>query len=421
MPITRAIAGPLGSANARKASLCGCRRASRNRNYFRAFAFGVIPLLLLFASKWFATVSLAADDASAPMSVFEMFGLETAGTWLGIAACILQSALFSGLNLAVFSLSMLRLQIAADGGDRDAARVLELRKHANQILATIVWGNVSTNVLLTLLSNSVLAGLVAFIFSAFAITLLGEIFPQAYFSRNALAMTARFLPFLQFYRFVLFPLAKPTAMLLDWWLGAEGILYMRERDIRQAIGSHVAAGGEISKLEATGAQNFLDLDDVPVCDEGEVVHTESILSLPIANQRCVLPSFRPAPDDPFLRQVDASGMKWVIVTDTLGEPAFVLDAHHFLRDALFNQLEKDPTAYWHRPIIVRDPRTRLGEVIGLMKVMPERSGDDVIDHDLILVWSTERRIITGADLLGRLLRGITQVEPRPAAKVVTTG
>jgi len=56
-----------------------------------------------------------------------------------------------------------------------------------------------------------------------------------------------------------------------------------------------------------------------------------------------------------------------------------------------------------------------------MKVVPERSGDDVIDHDLILVWSTERRIITGSDLLGRLLRGITQVESKPAPKVVTTG
>jgi hypothetical protein len=340
--------------------------------------------------------------------------LESTATWAGIAACILQSALFSGLNLAVFSLSMLRLQIETDGGNKDAARVLELRRNANQILATIIWGNVSTNVLLTLLSDSVLAGLGAFIFSAFAITLLGEIFPQAYFSRNALAMTARFLPFLQFYRVVLFPLARPTAMVLDWWLGAEGFAYMHERDIRQLIARHVTAGGEISRLEATGAQNFLDLDDVPVGDEGEVVHAESILSLPIANQRCVLPTFRPAPDDPFLRQVDASGKKWVIVTDTLGEPVFVLDAHHFLRDALFNQLENDPTAYWHRPIIVRDPRTRLGEVIGRMKVVPERSGDDVIDNDLILVWSAERRIITGSDLLGRLLRGIAQVEARPA-------
>jgi metal transporter CNNM len=349
------------------------------------------------------------------MSVFEVSFLESVGTWLGIAACILQSALFSGLNLAVFSLSMLRLQIAADSGNSDAARVLELRRHANQILATIVWGNVSTNVLLTLLSNSVLVGFAAFVFSAFAITLLGEIFPQAYFSRNALAMTARFLPFLRFYRVVLYPLAKPTAMLLDWWLGAEGIAYMRERDIRQMIARHVTAGGEISKLEATGAQNFLDLDDVPVCDEGEVLDAQSILSLPVTNQRCVLPTIRPSPDDPFLRKVDASGMKWVIVTDTLGEPAFVLDAHHFLRDALLNQLETDATTYWHRPIIVRDPRTRLGDVIGLMKVMPERSGDDVIDHDLILVWSTQKRIITGSDLLGRLLRGIAQVEAVPAA------
>ena len=54
----------------------------------------------------------------------------TAGIWLGIAACIAQSALFAGLNLAVFSLSLLRLQIEADGGNKDAARVLQLRKDA---------------------------------------------------------------------------------------------------------------------------------------------------------------------------------------------------------------------------------------------------------------------------------------------------
>jgi hypothetical protein len=31
--------------------------------------------------------------------------------------------------------------------------------------------------------------------------------------------------------------------------------------------------------------------------------------------------------------------------------------------------------------------------------------DDVIDHDLILLWSDEKRVITGADILGRLMRG----------------
>ena len=136
--------------------------------------------------------------------------------------------------------------------------------------------------------------------------------------------------------------------------------------------------------EAIGARNFLDLDDVPVTDEGEVVHAESIISLPQANNRCVLPNFDRTPDDAFLRKIDASGKKWVIVTDLTGEPVFVLDSHQFLRDALFDELEINPNNYWHRPIVVRDMKTKLGDVIGHMKVVPERPDDDVIDNDLIL-------------------------------------
>ena len=55
-------------------------------------------------------------------------------------------------------------------------------------------------------------------------------------------------------------------------------------------------------------------------------------------------------------------------------------------------------------------QTKLGEVIGRMRVAPERPGDDVIDNDLILVWGAQKRIITGADLLGRLLRDIVMVD-----------
>jgi metal transporter CNNM len=199
-------------------------------------------------------------------------------------------------------------------------------------------------------------------------------------------------------------------MLLDWWLGAEGVTYLREREVRSLVVRSAASGGDIGRLEAVGARNFFDLDDVPVSEEGEPVHAQSIISLPLEHSRCVLPKFDPSPEDPFLRRVDASGMKWVIVTDPGGEPVFVLDSHHFLRDALFNQLESDPTAYWHRPIIVRDMQTKLGEIIGHMRVAAERPGDDVIDNDLILVWGAQKRIITGADLLGRLLRDIATVD-----------
>jgi len=336
--------------------------------------------------------------------------------WLAIAVCVAQSGLFAGLNLAIFSLSQLRLQLEADGGNADAARVLELRKDSNCVLSTVIWGNVSTNVFLTLLSDSVLAGFAAFVFSAVVITMLGEIVPQAYFSRNALRMTARFLPFLNFWRTLLLPIAKPTALLLDGWLGKEGISYLAERDIRALIVRSAASGGDISRLEALGARNFLDLDDVPVTEEGEPVDAQSIISLPLANRRCVLPSFERSPDDPFLRRVDASGKKWVIVTDLdNGEPVFVLDSHHFLRDALFDQIKSDATTYWHRPIIIRDSTTKLGDVIGRLQLTPQRPGDDVIHHDLILIWGGERRIITGADLLGRLLRDIVTLEGAKAA------
>jgi Cyclin M transmembrane N-terminal domain len=342
--------------------------------------------------------------------------IPTIWIWLGIIACIVLSGLFAGLNLAIFSLSQLRLQIEADGGNEDAARVLDLRKNSNQVLATVIWGNVGSNVCLTLLSDSVLAGVGAFFFSAVVITLFAEIVPQAYFARNALRLTARFLPFLLFWRAALFFLAKPTAMLLDWWLGVEGIAYLRERDVRSLVARAAVSGGDIGKLEATGVRNFLDLDDLRVTEEGEPVHAQSIISLPLARGRCVLPAFKPSPDDPFLQRVNASGKKWVIVTDLDGEPAFVLDSHHFLRDALFNQPHKNQGGCWHRPVIVRDMKTQLGDVIGCLKVMQERPDDDVIDDDLILVWGSQRRIITGSDLLGRLLRGIANVEVENAAR-----
>jgi hypothetical protein len=83
---------------------------------------------------------------------------------------------------------------------------------------------------------------------------------------------------------------------------------------------------------------------------------------------------------------------------------------------LFKQFDKDRGGCWHRPVIVRDMQTRLGDVIGCLKVVPERPDDDVVDNDLILVWGSQRRIITGSDLLGRLLRGIANVEAANAAR-----
>ena len=72
--------------------------------------------------------------------------------------CISQSAMFSGLNLALLGISRLRLEVESSTGNTAAQKILELRKDSNFLLTTVLWGNVAINVLLTLLSESVLAG-----------------------------------------------------------------------------------------------------------------------------------------------------------------------------------------------------------------------------------------------------------------------
>jgi hypothetical protein len=329
-------------------------------------------------------------------------------TWVGIAACLSQSAMFSGLNLAMFGISRLNLEAAAEAGLDDADAILDLRKDANFLLSTILWGNVSVNCLLTLLSDSVLAGVSAFAFSTVGITLVGEIVPQAYFSRNALRIGARLAPVLRFYQFLLYPVAKPSALMLDWWLGGEGVTYYRESDLREVIKMHMHADeSDLSRVEGMGALNFISLDDLRIADEGEPVDEASIITLPAGVELPLMPAFERVPTDPFIRQVNASGHKWVILTDLDGDPRLVLDADGFLRAALLDDGACNAYAHCHRPIIVRDPKTRLGRVIRRLRVDAEHPDDDVVHRDVILLWSEDRRVITGADLLGRLLRGIT--------------
>lgn len=332
-------------------------------------------------------------------------------TWLGIVLCLTQSAIFSGLNLAVFSLSRLRLEAAASSGDADAAKVLKLRRNANFTLVTILWGNVAVNVLLTLLADSVMAGLTAFLFSTMLITFFGEIFPQAYFSRNALKVAVYLAPILGIYRLILWPIAWPTSKILDAWVGPEGIPWFREAELRDILRHHARkADSEIGFLEAMGAINFLALDDVAVGDEGEPLDPLSVVALPLKDGKPQFPSFERSARDPFLRQLDASGKKWVVFTDETGEPHFVMDCHSFLREALFLENPLDAAATCHRPLIVRDAKETLGRVLNRLVVRPEKPGDDVVDEDLILVWTpAEKRIITGSDLLGRLLRGIVRI------------
>ena len=328
--------------------------------------------------------------------------------WIAIGFCITQSAMFSGLNLAFFSVPRLRLEIEATNKNKAAIKVLHLRKDSNFLLATILWGNVGINVLLTLISNSVMAGLSAFLFSTIVITFLGEIIPQAYFSRHALKMASRLSPVLIFYQYLLYPVTKPSALMLNWMVGQESIHYFKEKSLAKLIRRHIDEedAEEIDHVEGVGAINFLTIDDILADQEGERLNPESILTLEHKNGQAIFPEWTSERENAFLKNINKSGQKWVVIVDGQYNPSWVMDADGFLRAAMFEGSGIQPADYCHEPIIVTEKSKKLGEIMQLLKVQPESTEDDVIDQDIVLLWGHEKQIITGADILGSLLRGI---------------
>ena len=293
-------------------------------------------------------------------------------------------------------------------GNRNAVKILALRNDSNFLLTTILWGNVGVNVLLTLLSQSVLTGLGAFVSSTFIITLFGEIAPQAYFSRNAMKVASLLAPVLRFYQLILYPVAKPSAVMLDKWLGKEGIEYYRERNLRELIKKHIEApeAGDITRLEGLGALNFLSIDDLPVVSEGEKLHPNCIFQLPYESSLPEFPELTSDINDPFLKCLEATNKKWAILVDDSDEPRHVLNIDAFLRRILFSDQPVDPMKYCHLPIVVRSRTERLGWVLSRLKFSRSKPGENIIENDVILLWSEERRVITGSDIFGRLMSGI---------------
>ncbi len=330
--------------------------------------------------------------------------------WAGIAICLSQSAMFSGLNLGFFSVGRLRLEAAAESGSTSAQRVLHLRKDANFLLCTILWGNVSVNVLLALLSESVLAGVGAFVFSTVGITLFGEIIPQAFFSRHGIRVGALLAPVIRFYQVLLFVVAKPTALMLDAWIGPEGPTYMGERDMEIVLQKHIRERhSEIGTTEGRGALNFLSLDDRLVSEEGTEIAPGTVFTLPAKLDLPIIPGPAEPGGDEFVKAIEAMHLKWAVITDQFEEPRLVLETDRYLREVLSGRSDADPYSYCHRPILVTDPEVTLEDVLDQFVVEADEAHDRVVDRDVVLYWTGDvRRIVTGADIFGRLLEGIAQ-------------
>jgi hypothetical protein len=122
----------------------------------------------------------------------------------------------------------------------------------------------------------------------------------------------------------------------------------------------------------------MGLDDLSVMQEGELISSASILTFPLKEDGSLdIPDFKPVSNDPFLRAIQAADYKWVILCDPQGNPQQVLDADSFLRDVLFEPAYTPVHTSWHKPLVIRDKDTKLGDVLPKLSVEAEHADDDV--------------------------------------------
>lgn len=311
----------------------------------------------------------------------------------------------------------MRLEAESEKGNEQASKILKLRTDSNRLLCTILWGNVSVNVLLALISESALTGLWGFVFSTVGITFFGEIIPQAYFSRHALRIGAALIPAIKFYQFILYPVAKPCALILDGWIGPEGPSFFRERDIEIILEKHIKEEeSEISANEGIGALNFLALDDRKISQEGRMIKPETILSFPSKMDTPMFPDLNTDEGKALLDSLKNKPSMFRIITNEEDKPIAVLDTIEFLARYPSHGDKTDIYRFCHRPIVTEDTNATLDTVLDRFVVEADDHKDNIVDQDVVLYWADDaKRIMTGADIFGYLLRGIARREPMAAA------
>lgn len=158
------------------------------------------------------------------------------------------SALFSGLTLGLFSLDTNSLRRRAKHGDADAAKVYPIRERSNQLLVTLILGNVVVNTTLSIFLGTLASGLVAGIMATALIVVFGEIIPQAAITRHALWWGARTAWFTRLVLIILYPIAMPLAKLLDFCLGSALPTIYSKKELMDIISEH--EDSEHSQIDA---------------------------------------------------------------------------------------------------------------------------------------------------------------------------
>jgi putative hemolysin len=197
------------------------------------------------------------------------------GTLALLAFLILLSGVFSGAEIALFSLGEARVRALAEEGRRGARALAELKKNPEKLLATILFANNVVNIGAAALAT-------AFALERFgsdgvayatgvmtlAVLIFGEVTPKGLATANAVRMSLLVAPVIHVLSRILFPVVIPLEMLTRWFVRRSqraGAPTVTEGEFREIVAiSHQE--GAIDEHERHIIERAVRLDELKVWD-----------------------------------------------------------------------------------------------------------------------------------------------------------
>lgn len=202
------------------------------------------------------------------------------------AVLILLGGVFAGLTIGLMGCDDLHLQVLEQSGDAServhARKVLKLlRRGKHWVLVTLLLGNVIVNETLPIVFDSIIGGgWPAVLISTAMIVIFGEVIPQATCVRYGLSIGAKLEPIVLFMMYLLWPIAYPTALILDACLGESQSTMYKKSGLKTLVTLHRDLGiDKLNQDEVTIITAVLDLREKHA--ESIMTPIEDVFTLPM--------------------------------------------------------------------------------------------------------------------------------------------
>ncbi|KAI8877992.1 DUF21-domain-containing protein [Backusella circina FSU 941] len=190
-----------------------------------------------------------------------------------IIALVLLGGVMAGLTIGLMGLDQTNLHVLIASGTKEeqenAKKVLALLERGRHwVLVTLLLSNVIINETLPIILDGISGGWQAIVLSTVLIVIFGEVIPQSICVRHGLAIGAKTSGLVLVLMYILYPLAYPTALLLDYFLGeSHGTIYKKAGlkslvSLHQTV--HTSEAEALTADEVTIIGAVLDLKQKPV-------------------------------------------------------------------------------------------------------------------------------------------------------------